>query len=150
LFWGGGGGGYPIYQLQYMSPDEIKGMQITGGANVHNDTWQFLAEQGYVGYGMLLACVLALLTPLWVSLFQLIQNALRLSKQDVDRNSPSAHWLYCIPLPLIAVFVGTAATVCHSLGDLPFRNPAVLTVWVLALACAPGWLPLVRRSRFTP
>lgn len=144
---GVGGWGYPLYQLQYMSADDIKKMQVTGGANVHNDTWQFLAEQGYVGFGLLLACVLALLAPLWLSLFQLLRNASRLSKTDIDRNSPAAHWLYCIPLPLIAVFVGTAATVCHSLGDLPFRNPAVLTVWVLALACVPGWLPLVRRHR---
>ncbi|MFA7173722.1 MAG: O-antigen ligase family protein [Kiritimatiellia bacterium] len=147
---GVGGWGYPIYQSQYMSPAEIKGMQIVGGANVHNDTWQFLAEQGYVGFGLLMACVLALLAPLWLSLFQLISNSFQLYKKDVDRNLPSAHWFYCIPLPLIAVFVGTAATVCHSLGDLPFRNPAVLTIWVLALACVPGWLPLVRRSRFAP
>lgn len=145
--YGVGGWGYPIYQLQYMSPEEIKTMQVTGGANVHNDAWQFLAEQGYVGFGVLLACVLALLVPLWMSLFRLIRNAFQLSKQDIDQNSPSAHWFYCIPLPLVAIFIGTAATTCHSLGDLPFRNPAVLTIWVLALACAPGWLPIIRRTK---
>ncbi len=143
---GVGGWGYPHYKMQYMTAEDLKHMQITGGVNVHNDTWQFLAEQGYIGFGTLLACVLALLAPLWLGIYRLIRNALRLSKIDVDKNSPAAHWFYCIPPPLIAVFVGTAATVCHSLGDLPFRNPAVLTVWVLALACVPGWMPLVRRK----
>jgi len=142
---GVGGWGYPQYQMQYMTPEDLKHMQIQGGVNVHNDSWQFLAEQGYIGFGTLVACVLALTMPLFVSMFRLVRNSFKLAKTDVDKNSPASHWLYCIPLPLIAVFVGTFATLCHSLGDLPFRNPAVLTVWVLAFACVPGWIPVQKR-----
>ena len=141
---GVGGWGYSHYMMQYMTAEDLKNMQIQGGVNVHNDEWQFLAEQGYVGFGMIAACVLMLIAPLLVSVLKLMRNARYLTKKDVDKNSPASHWLYCIPLPLIAVFVGTAATVCHSLGDLPFRTPAVLTVWVLALACVPGWIPVLK------
>jgi hypothetical protein len=143
---GVGGCGYPHYQMQYMTPEDLKHMQIQGGANVHNDSWQFLAEQGYVGFGTLVACVLALVMPLLVSLVRLVIKSFTLSKKDADKNSPASHWLYCIPLPLIAVFIGTFATLCHSLGDLPFRDPAVLTIWVLALACVPGWIPVLKRK----
>ena len=143
---GVGGWGYPHYKMQYMTAEDLEHMQITGGVNVHNDSWQFLAEQGYVGFGTMLTCVLMLILPLLVSVVGLMKNAFRLSKKDVDKNSPSSHWLYCIPLPLIAVFIGTTATVCHSLGDLPFRNPAVLTIWILAFACVPGWLPVMRKK----
>jgi len=144
---GVGGWGYPHYQMQYMSPEDLKHMQIQGGANVHNDAWQFLAEHGYVGFGLIVACALMLIVPLLVSVLKLMRNASKLAKKDIDSNSPSSHWLYCIPLPLIAVFVGTTATVCHSLGDLPFRDPAVLIVWVLALACVPGWIPVLKWSK---
>lgn len=143
---GVGGWGYPHYQAQYMTPEDIKHMQIQGGANVHNDTRQFLAEQGYIGFGLMLACVLALVVPLWYSVFKLIKNSFKVAKFDIDSHSPAGHWFYCIPLPLVAVFIGTAATVCHSMGDLPFRNPAVLTVWILAFACVPGWIPVLKRK----
>jgi hypothetical protein len=144
---GVGGWGYPHYQKQYMTPEDMKYMQVQGGVNVHNDTRQFLAEQGYTGFGLMLACVLALTLPLWYSVFKLIKNSFKVAKSDIDSNSPAGHWLYCIPLPLVAVFIGTAATLCHSTGDLPFRNPAVLSVWVLAFACVPGWIPVLRRNR---
>ena len=143
---GVGGWGYPHYQLQYMSPDEMKRMQIQGGANVHNDSLQFLAEHGYVGFGLIVACALMLVLPLWISIVQLEINARKISKKDVDRNSPSSNWFYCIPVPLIAVLIGTFATLCHSLGDLPFRAPSVLTIWVLALACVPGWIPMLHKK----
>ena len=144
---GVGGWGYPHFQMQYMTPEDIKHMQIQGGVNVHNDTRQFLAEQGNVGFGVMLACVLSLLIPLLISAYKLIANSFKVSKADSDSNSPAGHWFYCIPPPLIAVFIGTAATVAHSMGDLPFRTPAVLTVWMLAFVCVPGWIPVLKRKR---
>ena len=54
---------------------------------------------------------------------------------------------YHLPPEVVAVFVGTTATVCHSLGDLPFRSPAILTVWLLSFVCADGFLPAVRSSK---
>ena len=140
---GVGGWGYPHYVMQYLKPEELPRMQIVGGANVHNDSLQFLAEQGWVGYGLLLVCVSLLVVPL-------LMQALRLSKEGATSDAgaftfPKPAWLYRWPAPLVGVFVGTGATVCHSLGDLPFRNPAVLIVWVLALVCASGFIPAARK-----
>lgn len=138
---GVGGWGYPHYLMQYLTPEEHKVMQIAGGANVHNDSLQFLAEQGWVGYGLLLVCVSFLVVPL-------LWQAVRLCKAvDVEPSKvPKPAWLYRLPAPLIGVLVGTTATVCHSLGDLPFRTPAIMIVWVLALVCATGFIPAVRKS----
>lgn len=141
---GVGGWGYPHYLMQYITPEETKHLQIQGGANVHNDSLQFLAEQGVVGYGLLLLCVAALLLPILWQAFRLCRE---LAKNTVPSESIARPaWLYRLPPEFVAVLVGTAATVCHSLGDLPFRSPAVLTVWVLALVCAAGFLPAVRRK----
>ena len=46
-----------------------------------------------------------------------------------------------VPAAIYAILCGTAATVIHSLIDLPFRSPAILITWALALACAPAFLP---------
>lgn len=141
---GVGGWGYPHYLMQYLSPDEVKSMQIEGGANVHNDSLQFLAEQGIVGYSLMLVCVLFLVMPLLIQGFKTCRAAARV---DVEATPPPKPvFLYRLPPPLVAVFIGACATVCHSLGDLPFRNPAVLTMWVLAFVCATGFLPAVRKT----
>lgn len=140
---GVGGWGYPIYIHQYMTPEDKKNMQIIGGVNVHNDSLQFLAEQGLVGYGLLVLAALILALPLvwqvWLIRRSLVEN------QGAEGNR--AGLLGCIPAPLVAVWVGTTATVCHSFGDLPFRAPSVLVVWVLAFACVPGWLPAAGKKR---
>lgn len=141
---GVGGWGYPHYLTQYLTPEDVKSMQIDGGANVHNDALQFLAEQGAVGFGILVACALALAVPLLV---HAVRFCLMMAKADAEATPPAKPaWLYRLPPAVVAVFVGTAATVCHSLGDLPFRDPAILLVWVLAFACAPGFLPAIRKS----
>lgn len=139
---GVGGWGYPIYLHQYLTPDDTKRIQIQGGANVHNDSLQFLAEQGFVGFGLLVASALLLALPL---LWQAVCLCRVMPAQEIPGGS--AKWggrLLCIPPPVVAVWVGTCATVCHSLGDLPFRAPSILIVWVLSLACVTGWMPVVR------
>lgn len=141
---GVGGWGYPHYLLQYLTPEETKIMQIKGGANVHNDSLQFLAEQGAVGYGLMVLCVLVLVVPI---VWQAVKVCRKLAAtKEPDMKAAKPVWLYRLPPELIAVFVGTAATVCHSLGDLPFRSPAVLIVWVLSFVCASGFLPAVRKG----
>ena len=141
---GVGGWGYPHYLMQYLTPEETKIMQIQGGANVHNDSLQFLAEQGAVGYGLMVLCVLVLVVPL---VWQAVKVCRTLAAiRESDKAAAKPVWLYRLPPELVALFVGTAATVCHSLGDLPFRSPAVLTVWVLSFVCASGFLPAVRRK----
>ena len=142
---GVGGWGYPHYLKQYLKPEEIPRMQIEGGANVHNDSLQFLAEQGWVGYGLLLVCVSLLIVPLAGQAVRTCRDGAMTGRGDVTP-PPKPAWLYRLPAPLIGVFVGTSATVCHSLGDLPFRDPAVLIVWVLSFVCVSGFLPAVRKT----
>ena len=36
--------------------------------------------------------------------------------------------------------------VCHSFGDLPFRAPSILIVWVLAWVCVSGWMPVIKKQ----
>jgi O-antigen ligase len=119
-------------------------MQVQGGANVHNDTLQFLAEQGAVGFGLMALCALALIVPLVV---QSVRTTRVLASTGLDVIPAKPVWLYHLPPEVVAVFVGTTATVCHSLGDLPFRSPAILTVWLLSFVCADGFLPAVRSSK---
>ena len=138
---GVGGWGYQHYVLTYLTADERKRMQIDGGANVHNDTLQFLAEQGAVGFGFLVLCMLSLVVPLlWQSVK--INRALAQTERGAAFSKPA--FLYRLPPEAVTVFVGTVATIGHSLGDLPFRAPAVLVVWVLAFVCAKGYFPIVR------
>ena len=139
---GVGGWGYPHHMMQYLKPEEYATIQLAGGVNVHNDTLQFLAENGAVGYGLMLTCVLLLVPLAW--------QAGRVSRANVVTEAgtavpPKPAWLYRLPPPLMAVLLGTAATVCHSLGDLPFRDPAVLIVWVLSFVSVSGFLPSVRK-----
>lgn len=142
---GVGGWGYPVYLNQYLTPEETKRMQIQGGANVHNDSLQFLAEQGVVGFGLLLACALFLVAPLFGQAWRLCRI---MPAQEMPNSSEKVKGLLpCIPPPLVAVWVGTGATVCHSLGDLPFRAPSILIVWALALVCVSGWIPAMRRQQ---
>lgn len=141
---GVGGWGYPHFAIASMTPEERKAMQIQGGANVHNDTLQFLAEQGAVGFGLMVLCALTLIVPLVV---QSVRTTRALTSTGLDAIPAKPVWLYHLPPEVVAVFVGTAATVCHSLGDLPFRSPAILTVWLLSFVCADGFLPAVRSSK---
>ena len=144
---GVGGWGYPRYQLQYMTPDEIKNMKVVGAVNVHNDSLQFLAEQGAVGYALILACVALLAVPVfWKAL--VVCRARVTTEEEGDTPKGSIGWLQRFPIPVVAVAVGTTATVFHSLGDLPFRCPAVMIVWVLAWSCVPGWLPAVKTKSY--
>ncbi len=141
---GVGGWGYPHHLMQYLTPEDRKVMQIDGGANVHNDALQFLAEQGVAGYGLMLVCVSLLVVPLFGRAMRLCRDGAEAAAEATPPPQPA--WLYRLPAPLIGVLVGTGATVCHSLGDLPFRDPAILIVWVLALACASGFFPAVRKT----
>jgi hypothetical protein len=133
---GVGGWGYPYYQVEYMTPEELKSMQVVGGANVHNDTLQFLAEQGWTGFGLMLLCAFSVIIPAWIP----IVRCCRLSFKT-GQPVPSPRVIYCLPPEVIAILVGTCATVVHSMGDLPFRDPAVLFVWLCAIAVIPGFIP---------
>ena len=110
-WFGCGGWGYR-YLLPYELPDDDWQWSSTayGKANVHNDPAQFLAEFGAVGAGLMAVCVIGLAGP-----------ALR-----------SRHKR---PLTVL-ILAGTGLVVVHSLVDLPFRCPAILYAWLIALGCA--------------
>jgi len=141
---GVGGWGYPMYQLQYLTPEDKNNMQIGGGANVHNDTLQFLAEQGTVGFGLILLSALCLIIPVLVQAVRL-SFAKIASNSDAETSTKVSGWRR-VPLVLTCVIIGAGATVCHSLGDLPFRDPAVLLIWTLSWICVLGWVPTVKRA----
>ena len=63
-----------------MTPQEIKKMQIIGGANVHNDTLQFLAEQGWVGFGLLALCALLTAIPAVVPMWKRYRESVQTSQ----------------------------------------------------------------------
>lgn len=140
---GVGGWGYPVYQRVYMTPEDYKQMQIIGGSNVHNDMFQFLSEHGYVGFGLMMAFAL----PVVISLLRETLRFCRVkpSGSNTSRESKTFSWFYRMPPVVVAVFAGTTATVIHSFGDLPFRSPAVLVVWLLSFVCAFGWLPVMKK-----
>lgn len=134
---GVGGWGYRQFAQLYVTPEELNVMvNGKGMANVHNDILQFLAEHGFLGFGLMLAAVATLLTPL-------LRGAGRLltTPAVVDWDNPFVPPLLRVPAVVYAVLAGTTATVIHSQIDLPFRSPAVLLTWALCLACVPGFLP---------
>jgi len=122
-----------------MTPEQLKSMQIVGGSNVHNDMLQFIVEHGYIGFGLMIGFVLLLVIPLGRELVQFC----RLRSSGF---SGMFYWFYRIPPVVVAIFAGTTATVLHSFGDLPFRSPAVLVVWLVAIACATAWIPVTKKQ----
>jgi O-antigen ligase len=140
---GVGGWGYPVYQGVYLTPEEAKGKQIVGGSNVHNDMFQFLAEHGVIGFGLMMAFALGVVIPLLLEAIRFC----RLKPTGGQRPGSvlKTHWFYRLPPVIVAVFAGTTATVAHSFGDLPFRSPAILVIWLLAFVCASGWLPAIKK-----
>lgn len=138
---GVGGWGYIHYQQQYYKEFNVTSPQIVGGVNVHNDFMQFLAEFGWVGTTILLAFLLGLPG---VFLFKLIRYMMSLPAKKVGVYA-RPYRLFALPPETLAILIGGTATVVHSFGDLPFRNPAVLLFWCCAWVCADGFIPKVVR-----
>lgn len=136
---GVGGWGYPHYQRMYMRTEDFKHFQTVGGVNVHNDVLQFLAELGAVGTGLVLLAVFCLVVPLLAEQLKLSKHLSR--PRENDSKVPRPKWFYKLPPEELGVVFGCAATVLHSLGDLPFRTPSIQIVWFCALACASGFIP---------
>jgi hypothetical protein len=140
-WFGVGGMGYRHYVGQYLEKEKWP-LLHRGTENVYNDSVQFLCEHGAIGFSLLLAAVLLLLLPL-IQRLLLARHAGR-DRWDGDR------WLLFRVSPItLAILAATAITFLHSLIDIPFRSPAVLITWSLALACAPAFLPIRADSRVT-
>lgn len=108
-----------------------------GQANVHNDTLQFLAEHGWVGFGLMLGCVAALVLPFLKALFT--SPARTVSDAQADRC-----WVNRLNVACLFIFLSTALIALHSFIDLVFRSPACMMLYALMLVCAPAFVVGVR------
>lgn len=124
---GVGGWGYRYFAATYMDRNEWSRLGV-GRANVHNDPAQFLAEFGVVGAALMILTVAVL----------------------ASRLRGLLSWRR--PVAMLSL-LGLTCTLFHSLIDLPFRCPAVLYHWLLALAVLPAVVesfgeesPCLRRS----
>lgn len=104
-----------------------------GQANVHNDTLQFLAEHGRIGFGLMLAVIICLVFPFLKTLFT--SPAHVASDIQADRS-----WFNRINVYCIFAFAATTLIAAHSFIDLVFRSPACMMLYGLLFVCAPGFI----------
>ncbi len=136
-WYGVGGWGFRHFVPLYLTPDQHRKLFV-GAANVHNDFFNFLAEHGAVGTGLLLLAGLILLVPL-------------LRRLPPARARRAA--LACgasVGLLRGFVLVALLLLLCHSAIDLPFRCPAVIQTVLIALAAAGGLCGDARRAAARP
>lgn len=115
-----------------------RNFQDVGGANVHNDYLQFLCEHGAVGAALLAAIFLCLAVPVVRSWVRLCRTARFL---PAEKAPPWPRALYCLPAGTLWILLGNAALMVHAFGDCPMRSAAVLSTFLVTLACADGFLP---------
>ncbi len=121
-------------------PDEYKWLdnrQGVGQANVHNDTLQYLAEHGWIGFGLMLGCVAALLLPFLKLLFT--SPAYTFTDEQADRT-----WINRINVCTIFIFLATTMLAVHSFMDLIFRSPACMMLYGLLFVCASGCIVYIK------
>ena len=133
---GVGGWGYKHFCFDYMTDDDRRHMQIVGGVNVHNDYMQFLCEHGAIGGALLLAILISLIVPVFREWAERARVAHFVKGSDIPR--PTA--LFCVPAVVVGILLAATANIVHAFGDCVFRSPAVLSQFLLLLACAPGFI----------
>ena len=139
---GVGGWGYKHFCLQYMTDKELRQVQKVGGANVHNDYLQVLAEHGVVGLGLLVAIILMIVWPIGRVWKELI-NAYRFTPPK--EQPPQPIQIFVVPAPVFCIVMAAAATLIHAFGDCPMRSPAVLSLFIVSLATIDGFLPKIKK-----
>ena len=110
---------------------------------MHNDFLQFLAEHGLVGFGLLVAMVVMLLSPI-VRTWRKLVTAAAFSKGAKRPPRPIA--IFALPASTFCILAALAATLLHSLADCPLRSPAVLALFFVALAAAEGFMPKLKTN----
>jgi hypothetical protein len=126
-----------VLYIDKNNPEEqswFKSRTGVGQANVHNDTLQFLAEHGWVGFSLMLGCIAALAIPFFYTLFR--SPAVPMSDSVADRC-----WLNRICAYCVFAAVATTMIAAHSFIDLVFRSPACMMLYGLLFVCANGFVP---------
>ena len=136
LLFGCGGWGYAHLCGLKMTPEELKHVQVSGGANVHNDYLQFLAEHGVVGFGAMVTLAALLIWPIVGDWKRLIRQV-RFTKRS---GVPSPVQIFALPAPAFILLVAASVTVIHAFGDCPLRSPAILMLFYVVLASVPGFI----------
>lgn len=142
-----GAWGYRRMAYAYVAPEDYHKMRGPGQANVHNDTLQYLAEHGTVGFGLMLACVFSLVIPFWIQLF-------KSPSQAITEEQKARAWPFRVNVIYVYILGATLMMAVHSFGELVFRSPACMIVWALMFVMAPGFLllppPAKRRTVPSP
>ena len=143
ILFGCGGWGYKHFCVPEMTGEEFARMQSVGGINVHNDFLQFLAEHGIVGFGLMVAMVIMLLSPI-VRTWRKLVTAAAFAKGSARPPRPIA--IFALPASVFCILAALAATLLHSLADCPLRSPAVLALFFVALTAAEGFMPKLKKN----
>ena len=137
---GCGGWGYAhlcVPKMQELDLD-VRQLQTVGGAYVHNDHLQFLAEHGLVGFGCLVSIVVLLL---WPVLIQWRDMARDLRFRKTQKLPPRPVVIFVLPASVFFILMTALATFIHAFGDCPLRSCAVLDLFFISLAALPGFMP---------
>ena len=135
---GVGGWGYRHFSMGYLAREgSEKFLQVSGGANVHNDYLQFLAEHGVVGFGLMVLCLGLLLKPVYQVWSRLSKLAYGRARSNMAGSSLT---VFSIPAPVLWSFLGFVAVLVHAFGDCPLRAASVLILLYVVPAIAQGFL----------
>ena len=116
----------------------VKGIQIDGGINVHNDHLQFLMEHGLIGFGMMVALLALLIRPV-ARQWRVMVREFRFKKgKDLP---PKPIQIFALPAPVFFILVAISAVMIHAFGDCPLRSCAILDLVFVSLAALTGFLP---------
>lgn len=139
LLFGCGGWGYKHFApTKLPAKDRGKLAYAVGGANVHNDYLQFLAEHGLVGFGALVAAVVLLLWPIGCGWYGMAKGLRFKTGKDLP---PKPVQIFVLPAAVLFILIAIGTTLVHAFGDCPLRSPAILTQFFIALAVLPGFMP---------
>lgn len=138
FLFGCGGWGYSHLGLLKLKPEDRRRAATIGGANVHNDHLQFLAEHGLVGFGAMMAIALMLLAPVYFGWKQLIKECRFKKGKDLP---PKPVQVFVLPAPVFIILVTILATFIHAFSDCPLRSPAILMLYFVSMAALPGFMP---------